>query len=343
MPFKFKKLFLFFLLFYYLWQFYMELNSTGLLQYVRKNFGTLLAIQLEITTTFSFFLYALSAYFFLWYFTRRRKQFWAFVCIVGCIPLVILFRYFLEEVFCPAVFGFRNYNPNVTLSYYLQDNKYFSIPNTAFGIIFYFLQSNRYKEQEKAGLQIQNRQAELDYLKAQINPHFLLNNLNNIYSLIYHKSDQSLFAVEQLSSLLKYMLYEKREKVLLTDEIKYLENFIELQKLRYNYELPLSITNNIQDNGLHIAPMMLIPLLENAFKHGDFRDKAYPLVVNLHTTGNQLLVVVQNKKGNFEKDQTPGIGIVNLKRRLALIYGNNHSFKIEEDGTIYKTTLEIKV
>jgi two-component system LytT family sensor kinase len=105
------------------------------------------------------------------------------------------------------------------LSYYLQDNKYFSIPYTAFGIVYYFLQSNRYKEVEKNELELQNRQAELEYLKSQINPHFLFNNLNSIYSLIYHKSDKALKAVEQLSSLLRYMLYEKNKEVLLTEEV----------------------------------------------------------------------------------------------------------------------------
>ena len=93
-----------------------------------------------------------------------------------------------------------------------------------------FLKSNRFKEAEKTELELQNRQAELEYLKSQINPHFLFNNLNSIYSLIYHKSDKALKAVEQLSSLLRYMLYEKNKEVLLTEEVDYLKNFIALQK-----------------------------------------------------------------------------------------------------------------
>lgn len=343
MPFKLKHLFLFFLLFDFLWGLYMGMNNVGFLQYFKDNYGSLKSIKLVITTTLSFFLYALSAYFFLWYFSKRKKQLLAFLCIICCIPLVILFRYFLEEIFSPAVFGFRNYRPDILLTDYIKDNKYYSIPHTAFGIIFYFFQSNSYKEGEKKELQVQTRQAELDYLKAQINPHFLLNNLNSIYSLVYHKSEKSLFAVEQLSSLLQYMLYEKKEKVLLSYEIRYLMSFIDLQKLRYDYDLPISLSNTVTDSNLKIAPLLLIPLVENAFKHGDFRDPQFPLVIQLATADNKLLAVVENKKGQLEKDSTSGIGIANLKRRLELMYPGNYQLEINEDDACYRTTLKINL
>lgn len=343
MPFRIKQLFLYFLLFDFFREMYMGLNRVGPVQFMKEIFESFKSFSLEVTSTLSFFLYALAAYFFLWYFSKHRKQFWGFVLILCCIPLVILFRYLLEEIISPAVFGFRNYQPGIKLQDYMQDNKYFSIPNTAFGIIFYFLQSNRHKDNEKNNLQIQNRQAELDYLKSQINPHFLFNNLNGIYSLIYHKSDKALQAVEQLSSLLRYMLYEKNQKVLLTQETAYLLNFIDLQKLRFNYELPLQLQNNIENTDLQIAPLLLIPLVENAFKHGDFRHPQFPLMIQLKTTGRLLHFTVENKKGNYEKDAVSGIGINNLKRRLALIYPGNYQIEITESETCYKTSLSINL
>ena len=342
MPFKFKQLFLYFLLFNFIWSISLGANNGSITGYFAGIFKSSTSFGLEITTTLSFFLYTLSAYFFLWYCTKRNKQAAAFFLILLCIPLVILFRYFLEEMICPAFFGFHNYNTSITLSYYLQDNKYFSIPYTSFGIIYYFLRSNRFKEAEKTELELQNRQAELEYLKSQINPHFLFNNLNSIYSLIYHKSDKALKAVEQLSSLLRYMLYEKNKEVLLTEEVDYLKNYIELQKLRFDYEIPLvvNIDNNISNE--KIAPLLLIPLIENAFKHGDFKHPEFPLIIKLLNFNNELSFVVENKKGQYQKDKLHGIGITNLKRRLALIYPNRYSFDIAESERSYKATLTIK-
>lgn len=343
MPVKIKQLFCYFLLFNLAWGMSMELNNGGIIKYFKSNFESPVRIGLEITSTISFFLYALSAYLFLWYFTKKKRQALALILILACIPVVILSRYFIEEISCEAVFGFHNYNTGTSISYYMLDNKFYSIPYTAFGMLFYFVQSNRFKESEKMELLIQNRQAELHYLKSQINPHFLFNNLNNIYSLVYHKSDKSLVAIEQLSSLLQYMLYEKNEEVLLADEIAYLKNFIALQKLRYNFEIPLSISIEVQDENVKIAPLLLIPLVENAFKHCDLHDSNMPLTVHLSEKDNILQLLVQNKKGKHEKDSVPGIGISNLKRRLALLYENEHTFRIEESATCYKTTLKLNL
>ncbi|WP_172637558.1 sensor histidine kinase [Sediminibacterium salmoneum] len=224
----------------------------------------------------------------------------------------------------------------------MQDNKFFSIPYTAFGIVFYFLQSNQYKDVEKNELALKNRQAELEYLKSQVNPHFLFNNLNSIYSLIYHKSDKALKAVEQLSALLRYMLYEKNKEVLLTEDVTCLKSYIELQKLRFDYELPLVVNIDNQVGNEKIAPLLLIPLVENAFKHGDFKHPESPLIIELLSIKSELSFIIENKKGQHQKDQLSGIGIANLKRRLELIYPKRYYFNIEESDVSYKTTLKIK-
>lgn len=342
MPFKFKQLFLYFILFNFIWSISLGSNEGNFSGYFSGIFKDFTSFGLKITTTLSFFLYTLSAYSFLWFCAKRKKQAAAFFLILLCIPLVILFRYFLEEMICPFVFGFQNYNPNTTLSYYLLDNKLFSIPYTAFGIVYYFLRNNRYKEVEKNELELQNRKAELEYLKSQINPHFLFNNLNSIYSLIYHKSDKALKAVEQLSSLLRYMLYEKNKEVLLTDEIDYLENYIALQKLRFDFEVPLNINIDNQNSNEKIAPLLLITLVENAFKHGDFKYPEFPLIIRLVNFNNELSFIVENRKRQDQRNDFNGIGIANFKRRLELIYPGRYYFDIAESETLYKSTLKIK-
>lgn len=342
MPFKFIQLLLYFLLFSIIWNFSIEANSGSLSTYFSSIFKNSASFWLKITSTVSFFLYAVVSYFFLWYYSKPKKQVVALLLILLCIPLVILFRYFLEEMICPVIFGFQNYYPGTHLYYYMQDNKFFSIPYTAFGIVFYFLQSNNYKDAEKNELALQNRQAELEYLKSQINPHFLFNNLNSIYSLIYHKSDKALKAVEQLSSLLRYMLYEKDKEVLITQEVDYLLSFIELQKLRFDYELPLIVNIEKKCGNEKIAPLLLIPLVENAFKHGDLKYAEFPLIIQLLNFNNGLKFVVENKKGQYQKDIHSGVGIANLKRRLELIYPNRYLFEIDETEKSYKATLNIK-
>lgn len=342
MPFKFKQLLLYFILFNFIWSISLGANNGSFSSYFAEIFKNYTSFWLKITTTASLYLYALSGYYFLWYCTKRKKQAVAFFLILLCIPLVILFRYFLEEMICPVIFGFQNYNPSTTLSYYMLDNKYFSIPYTAFGIIYFFVQSNQYKEVEKNELELQNRQAELEYLKSQINPHFLFNNLNSIYSLVYHKSDKGLKAIEQLSSLLRYMLYEKNTEVLVTEEVDYLKNFIELQKLRFDYEIPLVVNIDIKNSDKKIAPLLLIPLVENAFKHGDFKHSEFPFTIELLNFKNELIFTTENKKGQYQKDTVNGIGITNLKRRLELIYPNRYFFEIEDNKESYKATLKIK-
>lgn len=342
MPFKLKQLFLNFVLFDFCWTFAIESASGGSQDTFKDYFAHIYNPGLIITNFISFFLFCLSVYFFLWFFNKKGNHAWGYLFTLLSIPLIILLRYFLQEVFAPAFLGFHNYDPEATFSSYMNSNKYYAVYYTGFGIVFFYLQNNRYKDKIQHELKLQNRQAELDYLKSQINPHFLFNNLSNIYSLIYSKSDNALPAVDKLSKLLRYMLYEKKEKVPLVEEVIYLESFIDLQKLRYDYELMLDINLFCRDNKIEIAPLLLIPLVENAFKHGVFKDSNNPLIIDLQTTDNEVLFTVKNKTGHHEKDKTSGIGLVNLRRRLELLYANKHKLEITDSGNNFKVQLKIQ-
>jgi two-component system, LytTR family, sensor kinase len=190
---------------------------------------------------------------------------------------------------------------------------------------------------------INQRQAgELALLKSQVNPHFLFNTLNNIYSLVYHKSDEAPDAVMKFSSIMRYVLYDsKEEKVLLEKEIEYLKSYIELQKLRIKEpDFVLLEVEGIFE-GTFIAPMLLIPFVENAFKHAG-RENIPGITIYLHGDKQQIRFEVSNfKQKELQTVEKPfsGIGLSNIRRRLALIYPEKHLLDIKTENNQYKVKL----
>ena len=191
--------------------------------------------------------------------------------------------------------------------------------------------------------------AELNFLKAQIHPHFLLNTLNNIYALTLKNSDKSSESVLKLSEMLTYVLYRCNEKyVLLKDEIRLLENYMALEKLRYGPDLKITFDKDIKDNPIQIAPLILLSIVENAFKHGVSSALTEPLVnMNIMATKDILTFRVFNTKSSESQedltDYTKGIGSSNVKKQLDLIYPKNYELKVEETDTTYKVNLEINL
>lgn len=199
-------------------------------------------------------------------------------------------------------------------------------------------------QKQKAELINQNQASELALLRSQINPHFLFNTLNNIYSLVYKKSDNAPEAVMKLSSIMRYMLYDAvEEKVPLEKEIEYLKSFIELQELRLMNKnfVRFDITGQVQ--GCTISPMVLIPFIENAFKHGSKQVKSPGIEVDLDIQEKQIAFKVKNyiAKSASEKDEAGGIGVHNINRRLELIYPGQHRLDVLKTADIFQISLEI--
>ncbi len=201
------------------------------------------------------------------------------------------------------------------------------------------------KQTEQRAREIENAQlrTELSFLHAQINPHFLFNSLNTIYSLALKKSDSAPAAVLKLSHLLRYVIDDaNRESVALEQEINYLNNYIDLQKLRSTASLVVNfnVTGNISST--QIAPLLLLPFVENAFKYGISNQEPSPIDITLERTASSLTFSVQNKKfEQGEKDST-GIGINNVKRRLELLYHDKHVLEIEDKTDSYFIKLTIQ-
>lgn len=205
----------------------------------------------------------------------------------------------------------------------------------------YYLENDRNQkiEQEKTLM-------ELEMLKAQVHPHFLFNTLNNLYSLTLTRADEAPMVVTHLSGLLRYMLYECNEKeVPLNKEIAALKKYVELEKLRYGNRLDVSFSCSGQTSGLQIAPLLLLPFVENSFKHGvsEQLDQCW-INLHLHAVNGALTFNLSNSCSNEKPSLIDGgIGLQNIKKRLELIYPGSYSLNICQQEEIYSVKLTMQL
>lgn len=254
----------------------------------------------------------------------------------------IFFRYLVEEIFFLKIFGMRNYVDGTTVLYYIFDNFYWGSNAIFISSLIWFLDYSVRIDKENRTLLQQKNEAEMSLLKSQINPHFIFNTLNNIYSLVNQKSDKSLNAIEKLGDLLRFSTTEiRKDFTSLHSEIQYLKNYIDLESLRISTPENILFEAKTENKDLKIAPMILIPFVENAFKHGNLRN--FPLEISIETKANQLLFHQKNKISNLEKDKSSGIGIENVKKRLSIIYPDKHQLEILNDGEFYEVNLMVNL
>lgn len=213
------------------------------------------------------------------------------------------------------------------------------------------LLKNWYLDKEKkAALERQKLATELNYLKGQIHPHFFFNTLNNLYALTLQKSDDAPTTVLKLSQMMHYMLYDAAtELVPLTKEIKNIQNYIELERIRYGDRLDLSFTVTGAVEGRQIAPLILLPFVENAFKHGTSNEhRECWITIDLKIKDDILLFKVENsvnssnKSTNFMGYQS-GIGLKNVRRRLELLYPSRHQLGIVKEADAHWVDLKIEL
>ena len=189
---------------------------------------------------------------------------------------------------------------------------------------------------------------ELSFLRSQVSPHFMFNTLNSMVALARKKSDKLEPALIELSNLMHYMLYESdEEKVNLSKEIDYIQSYIDLQTLRFGHHVKILFTvNKPLPSDPCIEPMLLIPLIENAFKHGIGLIEDPEIDIRLNVEQDGLLLLVNNKyndKTLATRDKTSGIGLVNLERRLKLLYPHKHSLTAVKNGTYFKASLKLNL
>ncbi|SEW32184.1 sensor histidine kinase [Chitinophaga arvensicola] len=222
----------------------------------------------------------------------------------------------------------------------------YSLKSVAFfGIIRHIYNYIKLK-QDTQQLRIASQQAELNYLKSQTNPHFLFNTLNNIYSLARDKSDLAPESILRLSKILRYMLYETSSPYTAVEQdLKIIEDYVALEKLRYDDSLRINFNYDLEDMKQSLPPLLLIPLVENAFKHGVSETREQPFVdIHLSIKNRQLLFIVKNSTGDRagETNTKENIGLSNLRRQLQLLY-TDYQLKVLPGDYIFTATLQINL
>lgn len=243
--------------------------------------------------------------------------------------------------------------PSDIMGFSFIQNQYFVFLSTFFvaaaSSIYYILSDWMKGQNEKQELANQTLQSELKFLKSQINPHFLFNTLNSLYALTLKKSDLAPEIVLKLSEMMRYMLYECNEKyVSLEKEVNYVINYLDLEKLRHGKKINIHFQQTGEIRNQLIAPLLFIPFIENCFKHGVSHQIAEAFVdIKINISGQDVSVEIENSKhavmpGAHQK-KSGGIGLVNVRRRLDLLYADAYELKISDTPTTYKVTLFLKL
>jgi len=228
---------------------------------------------------------------------------------------------------------------------------YLSIYFVVFVVISISLIINNFKSVSKneelktkfLSAQLQLKEQELNFLKMQIHPHFLFNSLNTIYGYALQNKNEAPDMILKLSNLLDYILYQvKRPKVLLQNEINHLKDYISLEKMRFHDSLIVDFIDNTKSKNIETAPMLLIPFVENSFKHGAIINKKLTVSIFIDLKDDELtFIVVNSKKENIEVSK--GIGLENIQKRLHLLYPEAHSLTLENENSSFKITLKLKI
>lgn len=298
----------------------------------------------EITCIIAFFCYSLFSYLALWIFYPKNKKILAFALVILAIPLATGVRYFLQEFISQEIWGFRNYREGTSFVTYFMSNMYYVFIYVSVGIAYFFTQRSKHQEKMRNDLIIESKKTELSFLRSQVNPHFLFNSLNNIYSLVNQKSDRSLIAIDTLSHLLRYSLYEINKKVPLSSEIEAIDHYLSLENLRVANGIQIQKMLPAQAENIFIEPLLLLPFIENAIKHGDINNSAHPIQLKIQQdeNSNDLEFSISNRKKVKQKDKVGGIGLENVKKRLKLLYPEQHTLNIDNQNDNFSIHLIIQ-
>ncbi len=278
-------------------------------------------------------------------FEKRRWwlfMFYNFVMIV----VVATFSHILQEFYLTRIIGAAPPQEKVDLATYIIRDGLVLMLVISLSVALKMVAAWQQQQQERARLEAEKRDAELAGLRSQLNPHFLFNTLNSIYALTLSNTDKAREAIHSLGAILRYVLYTDAERVPLERELDFVRNYVALMRLRtggaMNVELILP-----SGGGFEVAPLMMMTLVENAFKHGISAEGSDSSFVRISVSAEGGILDCTVSNSDFPKADTDrsgsGIGIDNLRRRLALLYPGQHTLDFERAGGVHTARLVIKL
>lgn len=279
-----------------------------------------------------------------------KKRYWKFI-LYSIYTLIISSYLVFVSVFFSLIylsnFEYNNMNPatkNVILiitAIYLV-----VIIVSAFKLLKLNLQQaseTRILQTKILDTQLKLKEQELNYLKMQIHPHFLFNTLNTLYGFALKKSDQAPEMILKLSNLLDYLLYQiEKPRVPISEEIAHMQDYIDLEEMRFNETLEVKTDIHTTSSDLNIAPMLLLPFVENSFKHGSIENGKLKIDLYLHSSETDLHFKIHNSHKSKNESQR-GIGLDNIKKRLELLYPNKYELSIDESSSKFMVDLNIRL
>jgi len=273
------------------------------------------------------------------FFYQKKHKVFLFFLVLTLTMVILIEEFVLEKIFFPDTRGsmFIGIIPS------LLD----VLPVIVVLVGFKFAWDAQQKQNELEQLNTAMAESRLQFLKSQINPHFLFNNLNNLYAYALENSPKTPKIILELSSLLRYMLYDCKEHlVLLEKEIQFIRDFIQLQELQIEDRGDIQFTVSGQAGGYYIAPLILLVFIENCFKHSaSSQSSDIHIAIDLAIQDGYLVMQCENNFSSNSNTQklSKGIGLENVKSRLELLYPNEHELVIKEEANIYSVRLGLKL
>jgi two-component system LytT family sensor kinase len=301
------------------------------------NFSEYFLYRLLINNGILAILFYLNAYYFFPIIFKKKGVIIYLISLIFCIVLAFFLAKYVDQDLFPVKRKWNRSPISNILSYI-----FILVVSTSYRIIIDYIKDQKLLKEKET----ENLKTELSFLKSQVSPHFMFNVLNNLVSLARKKSDKMEPALIQLSNLLRYMLYEGNQgKINLLQELKYLNGYIDLQKLRFGDDAEIIFDYQGDLNEFELEPMLLIPFVENAFKHGMGSQNKPIIKITMGVENKTLTFVVENEiiQTGESKDNSSGIGLANVKRRLELLYKQNYSLNISEANNFFRVQLKIKM
>jgi sensor histidine kinase YesM len=291
-----------------------------------------------LKNVFLLLLFYGNAYLFIPKFVYRRKfAHYLLLLLLALFAMLIWDRFFFNLLIKEREYKIWNFFVFNLFPFF-----FILISSTAYRMIRDRIEENQRNNDKET----ENLKTELLFLRSQVSPHFMFNVLNNMVALARKGSDQLEPSLIKLSSLIRYMLYETKDKVPLQKEIEYLQSYIDLQQQRFGRKLMIHVCMNNIDASYEIEPMLLVPFVENAFKHGTGLVDNAEINIELSATEKKLTFLVRNRfnpDAADTKDADSGIGLPNVQRRLNLLYGQDHSLQINKHDNWFSVSLQLNL